>query len=102
MNDILTQIGKMLTEHAVNAEAEQAVTDIINQIAKQVALGREAAINCKDPNIRQEILDYCEELEGLIPPIVTAIREAFADPTSKPAQQRLVTQSTINDQLANE
>lgn len=61
-------------------DANNVAKDIIAQISRQVALGRAAAIAYRDLNLRQEILRICDELEGLIPPIVEALRNVFKNP----------------------
>jgi len=72
------------------AAAAAAARDVANQIAKQVALGRQLAEQCHDdPALRKKILDACDELERLSPLIVQATRDAIMNPDDKEAQKRL-------------
>jgi hypothetical protein len=63
--------------------------EIVSQIEKQVAAGRTAASNCKDPTIKKDILEATEKLAETIPQIQQAIENVVERPDDKTSQQNL-------------
>jgi bacterioferritin (cytochrome b1) len=70
-------------------EVAELLKDIADAVARRVELGRQLANTVKDPALRKQILDACDDLERLMPELVIAAREAVQNPNDAAAQERL-------------
>jgi len=76
-------------------EAAELLKDITDAVQRRIELGRQLASQVKDPALRRQILDACDDLERLLPELVLATKDALANPNDEAAMRRL--QKIINE-----
>jgi hypothetical protein len=76
-------------KHGNNEAALEVLQNINDKISNQIKLGRELAETIKDPILKKKILDACDELENLLPELITATKQLLQNPKDEKALKKL-------------